>query len=316
MAFTEKDLENLLYSNPWLISFDIQYVERIKGDKRQLGRQVKLSNINRRIDLLFKDVSNRPVIVELKIGELKRIDIAQIMEYAAALKFLSGEEREKYVSEFGEQFYAFPKLILIGKKASKAVQAAANIAGIEIRIWEKDIQKVKLSDLNQSLEEWKTLVDDGEYPGITDRDELADEIWGVLNEATNEVLRVDLPGKNQSYKTTMWWDTTFPFCEFSVKYKGGYLLGTFEFMSNNENYRFNSKTWWLTINLEVEQDKWQEIEDIVRKKEIPTPQWTEDGDPVFTLSKKLFKPKNRKKLKSEFVKYISLGVELADKYWE
>ena len=95
----EKLLEDLLFENPWLIDWDLKPVINILGDKGIPGKQVRLPNLNNRIDLLFKDSTGRPVIVELKITYLTREHVGQLLEYGGGIRLLSGEDAGRFERE-------------------------------------------------------------------------------------------------------------------------------------------------------------------------------------------------------------------------
>ncbi|MBN1275236.1 DUF91 domain-containing protein [Candidatus Woesearchaeota archaeon] len=69
----EKDFEDILIKYPELIEENLEF----------LGRQVTV--YGRRIDILFKDVHNRKLIIELKIGPIKDQNIGQILSYEGML---------------------------------------------------------------------------------------------------------------------------------------------------------------------------------------------------------------------------------------
>lgn len=69
----EKDFEDILIKYPELIEKNLEF----------LGRQVTV--FNRRIDILFKDIYNRKLIVELKEGPIKDQHVGQILSYEGML---------------------------------------------------------------------------------------------------------------------------------------------------------------------------------------------------------------------------------------
>lgn len=100
MQLQEKHIEDIIYNSPWLLDerFIVSSIKGIAGP----GRQVNVGKgQNRYIDLLFKDTrDNRPVVIELKKGELVRENIAQILEYRALVISIDEDARVEWEKEF------------------------------------------------------------------------------------------------------------------------------------------------------------------------------------------------------------------------
>lgn len=69
----EKEIEDILFRFP----------EIIEAGLEPMGRQVPL--YGKRADLLFKDVSGRKLVVELKRGEARREHVGQLIEYLGSM---------------------------------------------------------------------------------------------------------------------------------------------------------------------------------------------------------------------------------------
>lgn len=308
MSLLEEELEDLLYENPWLISFDLEPLAHIKGDNERIGRQIRIKGGSKRLDLLFKDHSGRPVVIELKRDELSRHDVGQILEYGGLLKFLEDEEKSKFIKEFGEQLYAYPRLILIGKKYSESVLAAASLSGIELKTWGQEVQEITFPSQDEIIA-WKEL-EHGKFP-LHQRHNLADEIWDILEEATEEAIEegslINKEGK--SYKAALLTSCTIPFCEFLVQYKNENLLATFEYWPEDDDFKFNSKLWWILIYTDLEEDD-EELINFFSNKKINDAIYVEDYGFAFPISKSLLAKQNHRKLKKVFIKHIDLALEI------
>ena len=313
MPLSEEQLEDLLYDNPWILSFDFERVKRIEGDNGVLGRQVRLGGIGRRLDLLFRErTTDRPVVVELKKGQLHRDDVAQVMEYGGALRFLPEEEQETYREEFGDMLGS-PRLLLVGESVSDSARAAAMLAGVELRTFSGDVEEISIEHWQQRLEEVKLLQGSGEFCGLVGRHDLADRVWECLNSASKRALGEPLLSRaNSSYRANLWWwKYTHPLCDFVAHYRERWLYGVFEFVPEPDHkLYFNADTFFTSI---LTRDMGQDaITDAEQRLEEPH-RWI-DGNPVFEVSKKLFVPENATELEALFVKHLAFAKELADKH--
>lgn len=237
MELLEKDIEDLIYESPWLLDerFD---VPNIKGKvKRMPGRQVNVgaNGANRYIDLLFRDTrDNRPVIIEIKKGDIIRENIAQILEYRALVVAMADEARLEWLDEFGKSYYC-PKLILIGTKASEEIRISANLAGIEIRTLQGEekvaIDFTEISQITQKLNEWNNFRKSGNRQ-LEDRDDWVREIFGWLKDVVNDYDNDEIAVKklSETNKKDSWiagW--VFPFINIPIYYKGDPLCGLYEY---------------------------------------------------------------------------------------
>jgi len=237
MELLEKDIEDIIYTSPWLLDerFDIP---NIKGKANRIpGRQVNVGNngVNRYIDLLFRDTrDNRPVIIEIKKGDLIRENIAQILEYRALVISLDEESRIEWLDEFGRNYYC-PKLMLIGTNASAEIRISANLAGIEIRTLMGEekiaVDFTEISQINQRLNEWNNFRKSGNRM-LEERDDWVREIYDWLKDVVNSFDNNEITVKKlyETSKKDSWvagW--TFPFINLSVLYKENYLCGLYEY---------------------------------------------------------------------------------------
>lgn len=238
MELLEKDIEDIIYDSPWLLDerFDIP---NIKGKvNRMPGRQVNVggSKLNRYIDLLFRDTrDNRPVIIELKKGDIVRENIAQILEYRALVISLEEENRIQWVDAFGNNYYC-PKLILIGNSATEETRISANLAGVEIRTLsgeEKlEVEFTEIAQITHKLNEWNNFRKSGNRT-LEDRDDWVREIYEWVKDVVNEYNNEELTTIKKVYETSRrdsWIEGwTFPFINLPIFYKGNFLVGIYEY---------------------------------------------------------------------------------------
>lgn len=187
MELLEKHIEDIIYESPWLLDerFDIP---NIRGAvKNQPSRQVNVgpNGVNRYIDLLFRDTrDNRPVIIELKKGDLVRENIAQILEYRALVVSLDEDKKDEWFNAFGKNYYC-PKLILIGTNVTESIEISANLAGIEIRLL-KGLERLsvdfsEIGQISYKLNEWNRFMKSGNRT-LEDREAWMREIYDWVNE--------------------------------------------------------------------------------------------------------------------------------------
>lgn len=313
-AFSEKDLEDILYEHPWLISFDLQPV-LIEGKNQWNGRQVYLPSVNGWIDLLFKDNAGRPVVVELKAVEIGIEAVGQVMQYGGALKMAIGDDRTRFENEFGD-LISCPRLMLIGPSINDRALAAANMAGIDVRLYAKSPVSIAPRNWTEAIKETKALIESGEFPGITGRHELADRVWDVLNEACKIVFEHTLGGEGSSWKKVIWWDVTAPFCDFVVKHREHWIVGIFEYCplkdeAERNRLYFNPDEFYLSIGSRdlSEKNRVKQYEELKTRNDL-FPWFDLDGNFVFRLPKTLFKVDQQRELRSTFITYLQLAKEM------
>jgi len=235
MRLTEKQIENIIYQNPWLI--DSNYViPTIKGSEGEDGRQVNIGfRKDRYIDILFKDIrDNRPVIVELKRGKLKRIDIAQILEYKSLMISLPDRLLNQWRSEFGNNYFA-PKLILIGTESDDEINLSANLTGIEIRklkgIKETELNFASIKEIDNKLKEWNEFIISGNRI-LIEKAEWLEIIVKNFEETIEEIEDYDLSTINKVPsipQSKSYFSQEFPFLNLPIKNDENDFLGFYEY---------------------------------------------------------------------------------------
>lgn len=242
MDLLEKDIEEIIYNSPWLLD-DRFVIPKIKGSNNKFAKQINIggNRLNRYIDLLFKDTrDNRPVIIELKKNSLKRKDIAQILEYRALFVSMDEEEKLKWQSEFGQNYYC-PKLMLIGTEASEEVKLSANLAGIEIRtlgeIKDIEIHFNSVIDINDKLDSWNMFLNTGNRT-LEERDEWVEEIYDWIKDIVDEVEEVTTIKKICTTVSKNSWitDCVFPFINLPIYYKEENLCGLYEYYDKHLSF--------------------------------------------------------------------------------
>jgi len=235
MQLQEKQIEDIIYNSPWLL--DERFVVPSIIGAAGPGRQVNVGKGKKRyIDLLFKDTrDNRPVIVELKKGELVRTNVAQILEYRALVISIDDDARVEWEKEFDKNYYC-PKLILIGSYASDEVKMSANLAGIEIRTLLMDKNKVvdfgEIEQINSKLKVWNDFRKSGNRT-LEDRDEWVKEIFKYVQESVEDYANPNVTTMGKLYETTKKdayvSGLICPFLNIKIDYNGDYLCGLYEY---------------------------------------------------------------------------------------
>ena len=253
MNLLEIEIENIIYSAPWLLDTNF-ILPNITGSKGK-GRQVNIGNsrVNRHIDLLFKDIrDNRPVIVELKKGEVKRKDIAQILEYRSLLITIEDEGRELWTQEYGINFMC-PKLVLVAQGCSEENLVSANLAGVEIRLFGGDVvQKSLIQDIGKiecKINSWQQFLASGQA-SLSQRDEWIRQKYTEISNIVHE-LEIQSLKLKPLYKTTgkYFWNEgmVYPFINFCISYKGEYAIGIYEYNPLDDGYGYSDKYIYMDI---------------------------------------------------------------------
>ncbi len=264
MKITELQIENIIYESPWLLD-ERFIIPKISGSRGENGRQINVGKENNRfIDLLFKDTrDNRPVIIELKKGKIIRENIAQTLEYRALITSLNEESKEKWITEFGQNYYA-PKMILIGSEADEDTILSANLTGIEVRTFEttydSKIGFETFKDLKSKLKEWNSLRNSGNRT-LIDREEwienLVERINHILNKEFKEVTTINSPHYINSKKC--FYSYTFPFINIPFFYKEEILIGLYEYY--DELLPFDEKYFYCDYDFLFEKESKKELTD-------------------------------------------------------
>ena len=235
LSLTENQIEEIIYSSPWLVD-ERFLIPNIIGSRGEKGRQINIGRDKSRfIDLLFKDTRDkRPVIIELKRGKILRENIGQILEYRALLLSLDDDQKEKWFSEFEENFYV-PKLILIGSEADQETIISANISGIELRLF----GNTELSDLgfdsfkllNIKIEEWKSFRSSGNR-SLIEREGWIAEIIEIVEEAI-QTMEFELNTISRSPRLSgskkFYVDYSFPFLNIPIVFEEVEIIGIYEY---------------------------------------------------------------------------------------
>lgn len=253
MNLRESEIEDIIYESPWLL--DERYlVSVIKGARNQNGRQINVGfRSNRYIDLLFKDSrDNRPVIIELKKEPLKRENIGQILEYRGLVISLNEEDRKIWKAEFGENYYA-PKMVLIGASASEDIIIAANLAGIEVKIFgspESSFHIDPIDEIKYKLKEWEALRSLG-LRNLSQRIEWVNEVISDINKAIeiigDENLEIQVYPAEIYDKELNYCPQFSPFLNTYVPYAGVKLVGFYEYADYDALIPFSEEYLYCDI---------------------------------------------------------------------
>ncbi len=128
----EKDLEEWVEQEPSLLGRELTVI----------GRQVRIPGVGP-LDLLAVDTKGRLVVIEFKRRESTRDAIAQILDYASAIRLMKLEDLRKLPNvelsaEAPDIAYMEPALILVAAEADEAaeriVHYLASIATLEIEV--------------------------------------------------------------------------------------------------------------------------------------------------------------------------------------
>nr|WP_319401669.1 hypothetical protein [uncultured Carboxylicivirga sp.] len=234
---TESEIEEIIYKSPWLLD-ERFIIPNILGSRKEKGRQINIGcNDNRYIDLLFKDTrDNRPVIVELKKESLNRDAIAQILEYRGYINLLNDERKEEWEEEFGINYFC-PKMILIGKTVDEATLIAANLAGVEIRLFENEENSdhcISFENIITKLDEWNSFRKSGNRT-LVERDDWVSDIVDRTNEVLNENFEFLSTIKSPAKVTnrTGFFERNFPFLNIPIRKNDENIIGIYEYYDDN-----------------------------------------------------------------------------------
>jgi hypothetical protein len=322
MKITEKQIEDLIYNSPWIL--DERYIiPDIKGSQGQRGRQINLGkNNNRYIDLLLKDTrDNRPVIVELKKGELSRQDIGQILEYRALLISMNEEDKESWKSEFGQNYYS-PKLVLIGHNASEDIMLTSNLAGVEIRAFNNEqpatIGFETFNELHTKLKEWDNFRNKGKRT-LIERSEWVAGILEKVQEIIEDIDDVTTIVKIPEFSESKYYaNNTSPFIDIPIFYKGEHFLGMYEYY--DIELPFDDKVIYIDyycLSNVIEDDNLFEratndLKQFLFVNNIGFVEHGESNNPIMKIPREKLERNNE--LADIIKKLIQKGIELEEKY--
>lgn len=251
MEYKEEQVEELIYSSPWLLNENYLVPKKIEGSKGEFGRQINIGRKNPRyIDLLFKDTGDeRPVIVEMKRGKIKREDIAQILEYRALIVSMPEDKKEQWIAEFGQNYYA-PKMVLMGNDIDFETMLSANLAGVEYRCFGKtnklEFNLDEIDNIKAKIEEWNALRMSGSR-GPWEREKWTKKIVNQTNSILNKIGNGLSTIKRQPTlnEKDVYQEQTLPFLNLPIKHYDDGLLGIYEYYKHY--LPFNNEYIYLDI---------------------------------------------------------------------
>ena len=319
MELVEKDIENLVYTYPWLL--DERYmISNIKGACGEVGRQINIGgkNINRFIDLLFKDSRDgRPVIVELKKESLKRQHIGQILEYKALITALDDEKRELWLNEFGKNYYA-PKMILIGTEASEEVEISANLSGIEIRVIKgiKELNFQSINEMNGKLNNWNEFINSGNRT-LEERGQWVEEVHKNVKKLMEDYENITVSKICNTTESNSYIENDiFPFLNMKIKQNDKTILGFYEYY--DENIAFSKEHIYCDVIIEkIENGQIEEEQEIKALQKEVIQYLEKKGFTVHFVNKEFITLKinrkeiqNNRKFKTLFDKLILCSIDI------
>jgi len=316
MKITEKKIETIIYESPWLL--DERFViPNISGSRGENGRQINIGKENSRfIDLLFKDTrDNRPVIIELKKGKIIRENIAQTLEYRALITSLNEESKDKWLTEFGQNYYA-PKMILIGSEADEDTILSANLAGIEIRTfkteYDSEIGFDSFKELKTKLVEWNNFRKSGNRT-LIERDDWIEKIYEdittILNEEFGETVTINKPFYITGKRCYI--SQIFPFLNIPIFYEEEEIIGIYEYL--DEELPFDDKYIYCDYQFLYQNEESEEVNNEIlslakkrmKKAGLELINYADYETPVIKI------PRNILEIESELRKSIKSIVKLA-----
>lgn len=315
-TLSEKKIEDIIYSAPWLIG-NRYIISDIMGSSKEKGRQVRVGS--KFIDLLFKDtIDNRPVIIELKKGPLKRVDIAQILEYRALIVTLADEEKIKWEEAFEINYY-LPKLILIGSEAPEEVRISANLAGIEIREFgsEADIRIdfSKIEEIPRKLESWNIFMKSGNR-NLEDREDWIEKIYKWCSDlcVSSDDLSITKLAKT-TYKNGWIENVYFPFLNIGIQSDQDNLIGIYEYFGSEQ--KFDEENFYIDFYFDISNEYSED--EIKRINRYILSEISKNGyniyseiDDYYTITLSRVLLENEHDFKNELSKIILTAKEIKD----
>lgn len=319
MDLTEEQIEDLVYKNPWLIDerYIIPSIKGTKGDGRQVNVGIKNSRF---IDLLFLDIKdNRPVIIEIKKGHIKREDIAQILEYRAWINMLNDADSKKWEEVFGKNYFA-PKMILLGENAEDAAILSANLANVELRTFtDKEIANGfnTIENFEFKLKEWNEFKNSGNRT-LIDRFEWVENIIDSINNTLSSFNNIKLVNKN--YVEKSYNKKIYPFIDFPIEHKEKSieLLGLYEFSDEhtpfNEEYIYCDLPFLFSLedNDELDVNDYKSIKQKIKKDWSDTHIYNDYEVPILKIPRTELG--DIKKIKKCIQRLVALSSELFEAY--
>lgn len=323
MALTEKQIEDLIYDSPWILD-ERFLIPEIKGENGVNGRQINVGRKqSRKVDLLFKDTrDNRPIIVELKKGSLRRTDIGQILEYKSLLISLEYADKKKWSNEFGQNYYC-PKMILIGSDASEDIVLSANIAGIEIRTFKSEhiseLGFTSFKELRAKMKEWDNFRNKGNRT-LADRKEWLNQVLSRTQKAISGIDNITTLERLPEFSSikNYYANKHSPFIDIPIFYKGDFICGFYEYFDAQLIFddQFVYFDYSFVSDEVLSEEEYERCKSDVTKylseKGIEYLLYGEEQVPVIKIKRPVLEAD---KLLSDFLKpLINFGIKLYNKY--
>jgi hypothetical protein len=195
----EKDIQNLIADFPWLLNPNYSTIPELK----RKGMEYTTTS-GKRIDLILRNtISNRPVLIEFKATEFNRENIGQILEYRARVLSEMTSDSSSLKSIFGDQL-ATPILVLVVSTCSKESRIAANLAGIEVYEFKKDLTTFFLPEKQLILKEFAKNLSESVLPISETRHETVKEIEDELLNVLTELGMPNAISKSKPIKHSYW----------------------------------------------------------------------------------------------------------------
>jgi hypothetical protein len=193
-AKNEKDIQNFIAGNPWLLNINYQNIPELNKN----GLEYYIEG-NKRTDLiLINNVTNCPVVVEFKYWDLKREDVGQILEYKARIFISFNDENEDLFKIFGNKLFA-PKLVLVVRSSDDYGRIACSLQNIELFEFGNMEQKI-IEDLPfiKSVQEFSKSLQEHSPPITEDRNEyLQNNVYEIIK---NIFEKYELSEKWHNYR--------------------------------------------------------------------------------------------------------------------
>lgn len=319
MNISEKQIEKLIYENPWILD-ERFIVPNIPGSQGDNGRQVNIGKKRSRfIDLLFKDTrDNRPVIIEIKKVYLKRIDIAQIIEYRSLLASCDDDTRELWKAEFDQNYFA-PKMILVGRMADSDTILSANLAGVEVRtfgsVYENEIGFETFKELKTKLKEWNDFRSTGNRTLIERTDwvqSIVDKINRILENDFDDLSTINKPYTLKGNKCYI--EYTFPFLNIPIFFNDEILVGIYEYF--DEEFPFDNQFFYCDYSFLYDKEDQEELDEknilhikkIMIKAGYDFATMTDSEIPTLKIPRKILEEENELKKTIKSLINNALGI--------
>ena len=275
----EKDIQNLIADFPWLLNPNYSTVPEL----RRKGMEYTTTS-GKRIDLILRNtISNRPVLIEFKATKFNRENIGQILEYRARVLSEITSDSSSLKSIFGDHLAA-PILILVVSTCSKESRIAANLVGIEVYEYKKDITTFFLPEKQLVLKEFAKNLSESVLPISETRHETVKEIEDELSNILTELEMTNAISKSKPIKGSYW-------PAIDSLFLNQWLFGNNEISIGIYENIFNEKYFDSFIFEFFSADK-QKMEDFIYKMDKILPEVdftyteTDSGEYLYSMSLK------------------------------